>query len=148
MKKTRAPETADGRLASGAIVRDAVQAVGETVPFLVVTGLYLAARYAVLRGVPTQVPWLATRDALLTAPLVLVFYLRHMIWPFGLSLFYSFPVVSSPMNIFFWLPLTTLVALAAVMYTWWRRTGESSIPLAVAWCFLPLLPVLLSLIHI
>jgi tetratricopeptide (TPR) repeat protein len=142
VKKTRAPETADGRLASGTLVRDAVQALGETAPFLVVTALYLAARYAALRGVPTQVPWLATRDALLTTPLALVFYLRHMVWPFGLSLFYSFPVISSPMNMLFWLPVATLAALAALIYTWWRRTNESSIPLAVAWCFLPLLPVL------
>ncbi len=142
VEKTPMPEAADGRLASGVNVRAALHALWETVPFLVVTALYLTARYAVLRGVPTQVPWLATRDALLTAPLVLVFYLRHMIWPFGLSLFYSFPVISSPMNMLFWLPVAALAALVALMYTWWHRSNESSIPLAVAWCFLPLLPVL------
>jgi tetratricopeptide (TPR) repeat protein len=142
VENTRTPEAADGGLAPEANVRTAFQAIAETVPFLVVSALYLAARYVVLRGVPTQVPWLATRDALVTVPLVLVFYLRHLIWPFGLSLFYSFPVIPSPMNVLFWLPVATLAALAALIYTWWRRTNESSIALAVAWCFLPLLPVL------
>ncbi len=119
-----------------------VRAIGDTVPFLAVTALYLAVRYAVLRGVPPEPPWLSTRDAVLTAPLALVFYLRQLLWPFSLSLFYSFPVVSNPQSLHFWLPLLALVAIAALIYLYWRRTNQSLIPIAAAWCFLPLLPVL------
>ncbi len=141
-EKKRSPEQGGGLSAGGAFARAFVLALRETIPFLAVTALYLAARYGVLRGVPPQTPWLSTRDALLTAPLALGFYLRHLIWPFGLSLFYSFSVISSPSNILFWLPSLTVIALAALIFTCWRRTKESLVPIAVAWCFLPLLPVL------
>jgi hypothetical protein len=136
------PEQDVGPSPAGALARDIALALREIVPFLAVTALYLTARYVVLRGVPPQTPWLTARDALLTAPLALVFYLRHLIWPYGLSLFYSFPVVSSPLNILFWLPSLTVVALTALIFAGWRRTKESLVPVAVAWCLLPLLPVL------
>jgi protein O-mannosyl-transferase len=142
MDKTRAPEGVEGHLATAVTVTSAVRALRETIPFLVVTFLYLAARYAALHGVAPQAPWLATRDAMLTGPLALVFYLRHLVWPFGLSLFYSFPVISSPKSALFWFPVALLVVSAAVIYVCWHRTNEPSIPPAVAWCLLPLLPVL------
>lgn len=141
LDKTCAPEAAEDHLGPVTTVTSAVRALRETLPFLVVTFLYLAARYAVLHGLSQQPPWLATRDALLAAPLVLVFYLRHLVWPFGLSLFYSFPAVSS-LNTFFWFSVLMLVVSAALIYVYWRRTNEPSIPIAVAWCLLPLLPVL------
>ena len=142
MGKTRQPDAAESHLASMTTVTSAVPAFRETLPFLVVTVFYLVARHAVLRGVPPQAPWLGTRDAFLTAPLALVFYLRHLVWPFGLSLFYSFPVISTPNSMLFWFPVLMLAVLAALIYVFVHRTNESSIPLGVAWCLLPLLPVL------
>jgi protein O-mannosyl-transferase len=119
-----------------------VRALREIIPFGIVTALYLIARYAVVHNVPPQQPWLATRDAVLSAPLALVFYLRHLIWPFRLSLFYSFSVVTSVRSILFWLPLATYAALKTLVWFWWRRTRAPAILAAAAWCLLPLLPVL------
>jgi protein O-mannosyl-transferase len=138
MQDTGTRENTGDRFAN----RPVTSALREIFPFLVVTTIYLMARYAVLRGVTPQTHWLSTRDALLTAPFALVFYLRHLLWPFGLSLFYSFPTISSLQNILFWLPLLSLAALAALIYFLWRRMNEPAIPFALAWCFLPLLPVL------
>lgn len=118
------------------------RALREIIPYAVVTAFYLVARYAVLRSMPPQQPWLTSRDAILSAPLVLIFYLRHLIWPFRLSLFYSFPAVTSVRSILFWLPLVTFAALKAVVWLWWRRNRAPAILAAAAWCLLPLLPVL------
>jgi protein O-mannosyl-transferase len=131
-----------GRELESASSRRIARAILDAAPFASVAALYFLARFAVLRNLPAQPLSLSARDALLSAPVVLLFYLRHLIWPFGLSLFYSFTAVTSVSDSAFWIAALILASLSACVWTWWRRTREPAIPAAVAWCLLPLLPVL------
>jgi tetratricopeptide (TPR) repeat protein len=117
-------------------------ALWETVPYLMVTGLYLCARFWVLRGVPaTTAGWISRRDALLTMPSVLLFYLGHLIWPWKLSVNYDLLVVSRVQNELFWVPLILLASGASAMWVCLRRTGDKRVLAAVLWLLLPLAPV-------
>jgi tetratricopeptide (TPR) repeat protein len=118
------------------------RAVRETLPLLGVTLFYLAARFAVLHGFRQESHWLSARTVFFSAPALVLFYLRQLVWPAGLSLFYDFPLVGSPGSSAFWLPLIVLSLAAACAWLWWRRTRDAAIPAAAAWFALPLLPVL------
>ena len=81
-------------------------AIAETLPFLAVTAAYYIARFAVLHSLGTGAQrWVSTSQVLLTAPAVLFFYLRHIVWPTGLRLFYDFPVVMGASSARFCMPL-------------------------------------------
>jgi tetratricopeptide (TPR) repeat protein len=118
------------------------RAIRQVAPFLGVTLLYLTARFFVLHGFRGGVPWVSARVAALTAPSVLLSYLRHLLWPAKLSLFYDLPLVESAASPAFWLPLGLLGAVAIGGWFWWRRQRDTAIPAAFAWIVLPLLPVL------
>ncbi|HET7101166.1 MAG TPA: glycosyltransferase family 39 protein, partial [Terriglobia bacterium] len=80
-------------------------AAARIVPFLLLTLLYLAVRWRVLEGLGhTMVP-LGVWTIMLTWPQLLLFYLWHLVWPFGLSVFYNVPYVTTPGLVTFVLPL-------------------------------------------
>ena len=117
-------------------------ALRETLPFMGVTALYFVLRLAVLHSFRAgSAPWLSRSTVLLTAPSVLLFYLRHLVWPLGLRLFYDFTPVLGIRSPRFWLPSIVLAAVAACTLLGWRRLG-TSVSGAAAWIVLPLLPVL------
>jgi Tfp pilus assembly protein PilF len=117
-------------------------ALRETLPFVAVTAFYFGLRLAVLHSFRAgSSPWLSRSAVLLTAPSVFLFYLRHLIWPGGLRLFYDFAPVPSVRSSEFWVPLIVLAALAGCALLGWRRLGTSVLA-ATAWIVLPLLPVL------
>lgn len=91
------------------------RALRDAVVFAVVAALFVAARYWVLgamRRLPPGAP--GFMGALATAPVVLFFYLRKIVWPFPLGLAYGIRAVTNAnmgwMN--FWLPVV-VVAVAA-----------------------------------
>jgi protein O-mannosyl-transferase len=118
-------------------------AVRETLPFIAITVGYFGARMAVLHPFPAATThWISRWHALLTAPAVLLFYLRHLVWPLGLRLFYDFPVSVSPRNVSFWGPLIVLGIAFAGTLLWRPRRADGAILAAVTWMAVPLLPVL------
>jgi tetratricopeptide (TPR) repeat protein len=75
-----------------------------------------------------------------TWPSLLWFWLKHLVWPTGLSTFYDLPAVSSPGFSNFTLPALGVMAAASVVLWWARRSRD--IALAATWLVLPLIPFL------
>jgi protein O-mannosyl-transferase len=116
--------------------------------FLLLTFAYLAVRWHVLRGLGhTMVP-LSVSTIIFTWPNLMLFYLRHLVWPFGLSVFYNVPYVKTPTLVPFVLPLAGLVAVGFLVWHAVGRLGRSSPPEArlalfcYAWILIPFLPLL------
>ncbi|MBZ5503329.1 MAG: tetratricopeptide repeat protein [Acidobacteriia bacterium] len=86
--------------------------------------------------------WVSRHDAVLTAPSILVFYLRHLVWPTRLSYYYDLPIVTRTASPGFWMPMLILAAVCAAGWIWWRKSRSIAIPWAAAWIFLMLAPVL------
>lgn len=116
-------------------------ALRQAIPFVTVSVVYLAARIAALRGFRAVTPWISKSHVLLTLPRVLAFYASHLLWPAHLSLFYDLQPVLAP-GAGFWLPLFLLAAIGASACLLWSRQKNRIVPLAFAWLFLPLVPVL------
>lgn len=114
------------------------------VPFGAVAGLYLLARVAVLGAVGWTHPVMtgvSQSTLLLTAPLVLVSYLRLLVAPFYLSFQYGTPLVRAGADTHFLLPALLLAALGLALWYFRRRLTAEHV-LALALVVAPLLPVL------
>lgn len=117
-----------------------VSALFFTLPFWVLTGAYLTLRIVALNGFShtySPLPW---RTVFLTIPSVLLFYLRLLFWPFGLSVFYDLGYVTRPGLLNFVFPII-VVGAVAIALVWWSRHSRT-VAFAAVWLVLPLLPVL------
>ena len=91
---------------------------------------------------------LSLSKEILTLPSILLFYLRLLIWPTGLSCYYDTPYISSPRFHDFILPIAFLAVIAAMLAFWYWRTRRDSpqeagtIAFACLWMILTVLPVL------
>ena len=119
-----------------------------SIPFWAVLLVYVPLRIWALKGFAHVVTPLWLSKEVFTLPSVLVFYLRLLIWPFGLSCYYDTPYVSTPSWHGFILPTALLAAVAAAVAFWYGRTRRSApeearaIAFACLWMVLTLLPVL------
>ncbi len=110
-----------------------------------VLGLYLAIRFAVLRGFVAahQTGILASQDPfhrLLTVLKVLGYYLKLMVAPYPLTPDYSdVPLPQSAVEPWVLLPFIGIVALLAA--AWRLRRAAPGVAYAVLWLFVTLLPV-------
>ncbi|MBZ5662308.1 MAG: tetratricopeptide repeat protein [Acidobacteriia bacterium] len=115
----------------------------QTLPFLGISMLYLGIRALAIPRVRTgSLPWVPARQAILTFPSVLLFYLRHLVWPVGLGLFYNIRLISSFKDTGFWVPLIALGVAVACTLAWLRIHPDSALLTALSWLALPLLPAL------
>jgi len=118
------------------------------VPFWIVLLLYLPLRIRALKGLTHVVTPLPLSKEILTLPSILLFYVRLLIWPTGLSCYYDTPYISSPGLHDFILPAASLAVIAAVLafwYLWTRRDSPceaDTIAFACLWMILTILPVL------
>lgn len=110
------------------------------VPFLILIPPYLAARYLALNGLSHPVTLLPLSSLLYTWPSLIWFWIKHLVWPAGLSTFYDFPTVTRPEFGNFLLPATGLVLLGLALYAVARKCR--SLAFSFVWIFVPLLPVL------
>ena len=123
-------------------------ALGAGIPFWVVVLLYLPLRIRALKGFAHPVTPLSLSQEILTIPSVLLFYLRLLVWPSGLSCYYDTPYISIPSWDGFVLPAVLLALVGAALVFWYRRTRRSApeqakaIAFACVWMALTLLPVL------
>jgi protein O-mannosyl-transferase len=118
------------------------------VPFLLLTFVYLAVRWHVLHGLGhTMVP-LSVSTIIFTWPQILLFYLRHLVWPFNLSVFYNMPYIEAPGAGSFFLPVAALAAVGVLVSLWLRQLGKTSpsdqclAAFACAWILIPFIPLL------
>ena len=120
-------------------LRRIAKTLRESLPYVGLSLGYLAMRFAVLKTVAVSVSKLSSGPTFATVPSLLVFYVRLLLWPVGLSPLYNMPAVRQVGFENFYLPLLLLVLLAAVLVAllWWIRTqdeGHSRWRLAIFSC--------------
>ena len=125
---------------AGAFKNRAAAAVKCVAPYLALTVLYLIIRAVVLKGLAHSSTHLSLMTTVLTWPSLLWFYVKLLIWPMGLSVFYDTPYVTAPGLKNFITPLMALAMLALLLWRWSRHAPI--VRLAVAWLVLPILPVM------
>jgi len=117
-------------------------------PFVLLTFAYLAVRWRVLQGLGHDMVLLSVSTIVFTWPQLLMFYFRHLVWPFNLSVFYDMPYVRAPGLRSFFLPLAGLLVLGLLAWLWVRRLGKASpadqrlAAFAWAWVLIPFIPLL------
>jgi len=121
----------------------AVESVGvKSAPFVALDVVYLVVRRLVLGSmglVQTPVPM---KVMALTWPSLLWFYVRHMVWPVGLSAFYETPYVNSATLRGFWMPLAAVAMVLAGLWMCARASRSGVVGFACALMVLPLVPAL------
>jgi Flp pilus assembly protein TadD len=139
---SREPTTDNRQPATDSRSPAALRALLVTLPYLAVTGMYLAARFLALWGLAPGATNRSSRaQMLMSLPAVLWFYLRKMIWPLPMSLFYPLRTVTHANLANFAWPLAASVAVLAGLWIWSRRSAAAG--MAAAWMVLPLaLPLL------
>jgi len=120
-----------------------VTALTACLSFVAMSVVYLGVRAAVLKGVGHGDSNVGLREVVLTAPSLLWFYLRHLMWPAPMSLFYDVGYVTRPTLTNFVLPLIAVAAVMAGLVMWARRSFAAA--MAALWLFLPLAPVLAAI---
>jgi 4-amino-4-deoxy-L-arabinose transferase-like glycosyltransferase len=120
--------------------RKSVQAGRALLPFAVLTVAYLLARAVALKGFSHPAEHISLLTTALTWPSLLLFYLRLLVWPVGLSPFYGLNFVVHPSFANTVMPLAVLLGVAAGMARWAQRARP--VALAIPWLILPVLPVL------
>lgn len=110
-------------------------------PYALLALLYLGLRMAVIR---TASPVVASYHTIfLTLPGLLLFYLRLVVWPVGLSLFYDRQYVQHLTFGGFILPLLILALVAIALGLWLRRSAQARQgAFALAFALLVLSPAL------
>lgn len=91
-------------------------ALGASIPFWAVVLAYVPLRIWALKGFAHVITPLSLSAEIVTIPSVLVFYLRMLIWPSGLSCYYDTPYVSTPGWHDFALPVALLAAVTAALF--------------------------------
>jgi hypothetical protein len=120
------------------------RAAGVTVPYVALTAVYTAVRIVALKGLVPAANNDASRVTLLCSySAVMWFYLRKMLWPLPMSLFYPLDFVTYPgLKTVVW-PLLASLALLAGLWVWSRRCPPAGI--ASAWLMLPVAPAVLAI---
>ena len=120
-----------------------VFALKQSLGFFVLTVLYLALRAHVLRGLSHTVTPVAWSTMALTEPSLVWLYLRHLLFPVGLSGLYGLPYVNQPSSAAFAVPSVLLLALGLTVAWGIRRLEDTRLALfACGWMALPIIPVL------
>jgi protein O-mannosyl-transferase len=111
-------------------------------PIWLTAALYLVVRAIALRGLIHAVG-VSRTQLLLSVPVFLWDYMRLLVWPVNLSLFYATPLVTSAAQPRFW--LHTLAWLAFTLVAW--RIGRKSpvVGFSLLWIFVFLLPAIIGL---
>lgn len=119
-----------------------------SIPFWLVVLAYVPARIRALKGFAHVITPLPLSKMIYTIPSVLVFYLRLLFWPTGLSCYYDTPYLSTPDARAFVLPVALLAAVVVavvILYMWLRQISPQSaraVAFAAFWTVLTILPVL------
>lgn len=111
-------------------------------PLLAVCVIYMVCRRAVLHGVRHDNLQMSFGSILISSPALLWFYLKHLVWPFGLGLYYEIPPVQAVGWLNFWLPLLgcLIVGIGFAIFCWRRR--DRLCAFGAVFLLLPILPVL------
>lgn len=112
-------------------------------PYVAATGAYLIIRWSVMHGVGIEEGEHNWREVFFSSPSIMLFYLRKLIVPMGLSGGYVNPIHSSP-TLAFWLPLAAILLFVILMMRLAFRLNPV-FGFAAALILLPLLPALAAI---
>ncbi len=124
----------------GAILGACGKALRKIWPYFVLVALYLPARIYALKGFSHDVTTLSAAQLVFTWPSLIWFWVRHLIWPVGLSTYYNFPAVLYPTLRNFLLPAIFDLGVAAGLFACVRRSRPAVF--FGIWLLLPLIPLL------
>ena len=111
-------------------------------PIWLAAVVYLVARAIAISGL-IHVVGVSRTHLLLSVPMFLWNYMRLLVWPVNLSLFYSTPIVTSAAQPRFWLAVLAWVLFVLVA---WRIGGKSSlVAFSLLWIFVFLIPAIIGL---
>jgi Tfp pilus assembly protein PilF len=123
-----------------------LRAVQATSPYLLMAAVYLAIRFVVLKGFGRSVFPLKLATIVLTWPSVIWFYIKLLVWPFGLSAFYDTPYVHTPGLRSFIIPLLLSILVCAGVLLYLARFCPLECRRTMIFCtgliVLPILPLL------
>jgi protein O-mannosyl-transferase len=108
--------------------------------FAAIAALYWIGRMHALAGVMHSRIQISFVELLMTWPTLLWFYLKHLVWPTGLGIFYDIYPVTHPTMTRFWLPLAGVLVILIVMVAAWLRTRDRLLLIAALLFVLPILP--------
>ena len=126
----------------GGMIRRLGKVLVSTLPYALLDVLYLMERARVLHGFSQIQKNYGPLVTLQTLPLVLMDYLRILVFPSGLTGFYYTAYVRKLDVIGFVLPTVVLALVVALVYWWSRREGEPLIAFFGLWIPICLIPVL------
>jgi tetratricopeptide (TPR) repeat protein len=119
------------------------EAAKAAVPYAAVTLAYILLREHVLLHATGQFDMgHGTVDMIRTLPMVLVFYLKKLVFPFGLTGLYYTPYVTGAIlkNVLF--PTILLIAVTTTVWYWSRRQHDPTILFAGWWVLVTMAPAL------
>jgi tetratricopeptide (TPR) repeat protein len=118
-------------------------ALKHSLSFFVLTILYLLLRAHILHGLSHSVTPLSWKSMALTEPSILWLYLRHLLFPMGISGLYGLPYINYPASTAFVVPAILLVVLLGALAWGIRKLDDPRLALfACCWIALPIIPVL------
>ena len=116
------------------------EALGKIWPYFFLVALYVPARIYALKGFNHVVTPLSVAQLVFTWPSLAGFWIRHLIWPAGLSTFYNFPAVLHPTARNFILPAIFDIAVGFGVFACVRSSRPAAF--FAVWLVLPLIPLL------
>ena len=135
----RGEEDARSEKASEGVERFRMALV-RSLPFVVVTVLYLLARINALGAIGRTKTPLSLATLIFTWPSLLWAYVKILAWPVRLSAFYDTPYVTRPGLLEFWLPLAAIAAVGGAI--WWLVRKRPAGRFALVWLIVPVVPLL------
>jgi len=115
----------------------------EAAPYALVTLAYaLLRKHALLHATGQFDPHHGLMDVARTLPLVLSTYLRHLLFPVGITGLYYTPYVTGAILSRLLLPLLVVGTAVVGVWYWNRREANSAIAFAGAWLLVGLAPAL------
>lgn len=100
-------------------------------PYVLITAIFWAIRFHIMHGVTSLSGLLSVRKTLLTQPLAWLWYLRHLVFPWHLSLFYPDMIVRQFTATYVLLPAIALLLIGGVAWHFARQSAEGVLLLAV-----------------
>jgi Flp pilus assembly protein TadD len=116
------------------------RAMASALPFLALVPPYAFARIFALKRFSYALTPLSASSVVYTWPSLLWFWIKHLVWPVGLSTFYDVPSVTHPNFSNFTLPAIGVLLAALGLSCWAVRSRE--ITFACIWLVVPLIPLL------